>query len=162
MGFLKLLAVERKIGKELRRVSSSTDCRLLPKTDQKLNSCLTFHSKNWILHLARDAEEKVSAHQQTGDKPLTEMQANAMLNENRKTFLVPQLIYQISEIRSCSLFELAHSLSTWLTDNRARKNGHNNFNYLSDSSSSGSGRTKPAKCINKSGCQFANCCGLAF
>lgn len=33
-------------------VKLTVDC-LGSQTDQKLNSCLTFHSKNWILHLAK-------------------------------------------------------------------------------------------------------------
>lgn len=35
-----------------RWVKLTVDC-LGSQTDQKLNSCLTFHSKNWILHLAK-------------------------------------------------------------------------------------------------------------
>lgn len=45
------------IGKRRERVKGgwvklTVDC-LGSQTDQKLNSCLTFHSKNWILHLAK-------------------------------------------------------------------------------------------------------------
>lgn len=35
-----------------RWVKLTVDC-LGSQTDQKLNSCLTFHSKNWVLHLAK-------------------------------------------------------------------------------------------------------------
>lgn len=75
------------------------------------------------------------------------------------TFLVSQLIYQISEIRfGCSVWvgRTGLQIAEW----PGRNNGHNNFNYLSVSRYTDS--PKPWKCINKSGCQFANCCGLAF
>lgn len=39
------------------------------KVDQKLNSCLTFHSKNWILHLAKKfAVRRISSSSSSGSR----------------------------------------------------------------------------------------------
>lgn len=49
-------------------VKLTVDC-LGSQTDQKLNSCLTFHSKNWILHLAKKfAVRRISSSSSSGSR----------------------------------------------------------------------------------------------
>lgn len=91
-------------------VKLTVDC-LGSQTDQKLNSCLTFHSKNWILHLAKKfAVRRISSSSSSNGSAAAAVES----------FLVLQLIYQISEIYAALFVRLEVCPEFWLSGLPAR------------------------------------------
>lgn len=83
------------------RVKLTVDC-LGSQTDQKLNSCLTFHSKNWILHLAKKfAVRRISSSSSGSRRKFFSFTTNlSNFRDLRCTFCSPRSLPRVLALRS--------------------------------------------------------------
>lgn len=83
------------------RVKLTVDC-FGSQTDQKLNSCLTFHSKNWILHLAKKfAVRRISSSSSGSRRKFFSFTTNlSNFRDLRCTFCSPRSLPRVLALRS--------------------------------------------------------------
>lgn len=159
------------------RVKLTVDC-LGSQTDQKLNSCLTFHSKNWILHLAKKfAVRRISSSSSSGCRRKFFSFTTNLSNfrDLRCTFCSPRSLPRVLALRSLPVRFCPPSTVSRRKQNKGPaifNYGSNQHNYdhktplslpvpvpvpLPEIQTYRYRYRYIAECRNKSTCQFANC-----